>query len=846
VRSLEAPPTEFLLKRTLVRTVLHDNWTVRGVGGDVRADLVDREFAAIVPGCVTTDLLSAGVVPDPYLEENEGLLAFIGRTDWRYTTTFDVAAAEVGERLDLVCDGLDTVAMIEINGVRVGETANMHRSYRFDVRDVIRTGSNELAVTFAAPLTYAEGMSEQLGPRPHVNAHPFNAIRKMASNFGWDWGPDLPTAGIWRPIALERWREVRLASVRPLVDVEFPPTRSDRPTRGNGTLAIHIELEWANENNPETADLRARLGEIETTVVIAGGASSALVELVAPDVELWWPAGYGGQALYDLELTLHDPDDEARSFDAWRGRVGFRTVLLDTSRDQIGRRFAIVVNGLPIAIRGANWIPDDCFVSRIDRRRYDDRLQEAVAANMNMLRIWGGGIYESDDFYDIADELGLLIWQDFLFACAAYAEEEPLRSEIIAEASEAVTRLAVHPSLALWNGNNENIWGHEDWGWKEQLEGRTWGAGYYFNVLPEIVGRLDPSRPYSPGSPFSFERGVHPNDPSNGTMHVWDVWNQKDYLVYGEYAPRFVSEFGFQGPPTWSTLNRAVHDTPPSVDGPGFIVHQKATDGTAKLERGLAAHLPLPTSFEDWHWATSLNQARAVEFAVNHWRSLELRCAGTLVWQLNDCWPVTSWAAIDGDGRRKPLWFALRRSYGDRLLTFQPHGDGLALCVVNDAAEPWTAVLPVARQNFCGAELARTTVVIDVAPGTSVAYSLPGDVASNTANDEVLVGGNGVQRALHFYVEDVAGILPTPDLSTELARVDGGYELKVVAGSLQRDVTLLVDKVAPDAEIDRMLVTLLAGESTIFQVRCASPLNASELVSPRVLRSANQLVHPHE
>lgn len=533
--------------------------------------------------------------------------------------------------------------------------------------------------------------------------------------------------------------------------------------------------------------------------------------------------------------------------DAWRGRVGFRTVVLDTSTDEVGTRFAFVVNGTPVSVRGANWIPDDCFLHRVDRPRYERRLQDARDANMNLVRVWGGGIYESDDFYDVADELGLLVWQDFLFACAAYAEEEPLRGEVVAEASEAVTRLAAHPSLALWNGCNENIWGHEDWGWKEQLGEKSWGLGYYLGVLPEIVSRLDPGRPYSAGSPWSLTTGLHPNDPSSGTMHVWDVWNERDYSAYREYAPRFVAEFGFQGPPAWATLTRAVHDEPLAVDGPAMRLHQKAEDGAAKLARGLAAHLAEPTSFEDWHWATSLNQARAVAFGIEHWRSLTPRCAGMIVWQLNDCWPVTSWSAVDGDGRRKPLWYALRRSYRARLLTVQPRGAGLALVAVNDSAEPWSAVLPAVRYGFGGDERARATVVAEAGPGESVAFTVPPALA--TPDDpaaEVLVVGEGEHRALWFFAEDKVAALSPPGLDARAERVADGYLVTVTAASLQRDVALLADKVAAGAVVDDMLCTLLAGESATFHVRATGDLDTAALVAPAVLRCANQLVHPGE
>lgn len=874
-----------------MRTSLHDGWTVCAVGGDVPAGLVGREIPAMVPGCVTTDLLAAGLVPDPYLDENEGLLAWIGRTDWRFRTHFVAESPVKGERVDLVCEGLDTVATLTLNDDVIGSSANMHRSYRFDLTCELRGGENELSITFAAPINSAEAMSEQLGARPHALEHPFNAIRKMACNFGWDWGPDLPTSGIWRPIALERWRVARLATVRPIVEVSTrrgdrtalasrrggngspAPSREEPARQGGGHVGIHVELEVADTSR--ALMLRAHLGAASSVVPIGPGETNAVLELDAEEVELWWPAGYGSPVLYELDVELVDATEESEVgagepvpmsahalrgsevlLSSWRRRIGFRTVELDTSIDEIGRRFTILVNGVPISVRGANWIPDDCFVHRVDRPRYGRRLGDALEANMNLLRVWGGGIYESDDFYDLADELGLLVWQDFCFACAAYAEEEPLRSEVVAEATEVVTRLAPHPSLVLWNGCNENIWGHEDWGWKSVLDGRSWGGGYYFELLPEIVARLDPTRPYVPGSPWSGTTDLHPNDPNNGTIHIWDVWNERDYLAYREYAPRFVAEFGFQGPPTWATLTRAVRDVPLSLDGPAMRSHQKAADGAAKLERGLVAHLRAPETFEDWHWASSLNQARAVALGVEYWRSIEPACAGIVVWQLNDCWPVVSWAAVDGDGRRKPLWYALRRSYRDRLLTIQPNGKGLDLVAVNDSLTSWPTSIVLSRRHFDGGELARARVEIDVGAGGRARLALPariaeaGDEASELVVAEVADHAasttNGTDehgRALWFFAEDKDLDLPPPELETSLEHSTDGYRLTIRARTLQRDVSLLADKVAGDAVVDEMLVTLLPKESVTLRVSSHCQLDASELVSPRVLRSANQLVH---
>lgn len=326
-----------------------------------------------------------------------------------------------------------------------------------------------------------------------------------------------------------------------------------------------------------------------------------------------------------------------------------------------------------------NWIPEDVFPSRVTPERYRRRLEQAAAAGVDLVRVWGGGIYEDRAFYDICDELGLMVWQDFPFACAAYPEGEPLRSEIEAEARENVVRLMPHPSLVLWNGNNENLWGFKDWDWEPALAGASWGEAYYLDLLPRITAETDPTRPYWAGSPWSGSWEVHPNDPGHGTAHSWDVWNREDYTGYLNEVPRFVAEFGWQAPPAYATLRRALSDRPLTPDSPGMLHHQKAEDGNGKLDRGLAHHFAPPADFDTWHYLTQLNQARAVATGVEHWRSHWPRCAGTILWQLNDCWPVTSWAAIDGDGREKPLYHELKRLYADRLLTLQTRDGRLVL-----------------------------------------------------------------------------------------------------------------------------------------------------------------------
>lgn len=811
-----------------MRIALHNGWTVRAVGGEIPPDVAGVVVPASVPGCVHLDLLAAGLIPDPYLDENEAEVQWIGRVDWRYETTFDWPGG--GDAVvDLVALGLDTIATVAVNSTVVARTQNMHRSYRFPVSGLVRVGRNELGVTFRAGITVAEEMRDELGPRPHVNSHPFNAIRKMACNFGWDWGPDLVTAGIWRPIKVESWSAARIAGVRPVVEVDG----------STGRLRAHVDVQRAPADaTPLT--VRVDVAGVSAHAHLAGDASTAVVELAVPEVKLWWPHGYGDQPLYPVTVVLSDP---AGDRDRWERRIGFRTSSLETTPDADGTPFTLSVNGRPLFARGANWIPDDCFPSRVTRSRYEQRLRQARDVNVNLIRVWGGGIYETDDFYDLCDELGLLVWQDFLFACAAYAEEEPIRDEVVAEAREAVTRLSSHPSLALWNGCNENIWGHEDWDWKPMLGDRTWGWRYYTEILPAIVAELDPGRPYSPGSPYSMTPSRHPNDPEHGTMHIWDVWNQLDYTAYRNYRPRFVTEFGFQGPPTWATLARSVHDMPLAADSPAILSHQKAEDGNGKLARGLGGHLPEPRTIDDWHWATSLNQARAVAFGIEHFRSWQPRCMGAVIWQLNDCWPVTSWAAIDGDGRRKPVWYAVRRSFRDRLLTIQPRDDSLALIAVNDTDDQWREVVQVSRCAFDGTVLATAVVTVGVPPRGTVTEALGDEIT--VADDpaaQFILADSSTTRAYWPFVEDVAAALPPAELDVDVARGDGGYDVTVVARTFVRDLALLADRVAPDAEVDDMLVTLLPGERVRFHVTTEADLDPAALTDAIVLRSANQLV----
>ncbi|KKC32037.1 glycoside hydrolase family 2 protein [Devosia psychrophila] len=801
--------------------ILDTGWTL-SCARPVGAPNLPQSIPAKVPGTVHTDLLAARLIPNPYLDLNEIAVDWVGRCDWRYELAFDWHDQSAGT-VELVCPGLDTFAQLVLNGAIIGETANMNREYRFDLGGLLRDGANTLSILFESAWTRGEALAKQYEPRPNNYPGPANLMRKMACNFGWDWGPTLVTAGIWKPMRIESWSRARIAQLRPEVTLQGAA----------GKVRIHAEIDGQGEG----MSLRASVAGVTATQPIGQGA----LDLTVPSPQLWWPHGLGSQPLYTLDVELLD--ESGAVTDSWSRQIGFRSLRLDTSADDVGTAFNFIINDVPVYICGANWIPDDCFLPRVTPERYAARILQAKQANINMLRVWGGGIYETDAFYEACDKAGMLVWQDFLFACAAYPEEGDLPAEIEAEARDNIVRLMPYPSLVLWNGNNENIWGWFDWGWQDVLEGRTWGKGYYLDLLPRLVAELDPTRPYWAGSPYSGTMDIHPNDPAHGCSHVWDVWNDVGYEHYADSVPRFCSEFGWQAPPTWATLTQSVHDQPMTPTSPGVWHHQKATIGNDKLLRGLSGHLPTPTNMDDWHYATQLNQARAIRFGIEHWRSHRGLNMGAIVWQLNDCWPVTSWSAVDGYGRLKPLWYALRAAYHPHLLTIQPRGEELHLFAVNERTLFWRGPVTVKRLRFDGTVLAEWTHWRLCADRLDVAsLAIPSHVATpGNPREELLVATMHDSVAHHWFAEDVELDLPEARADLSITRDDADWLVTVTAHSLLKDLCLFVDRIHPEASVDDMLVTLLPGETRTLRVQCAVELNAAMLCQTPVFRCANQL-----
>ncbi|MCD4823956.1 MAG: glycoside hydrolase family 2 protein, partial [Phycisphaerae bacterium] len=816
------------------------NWVAKAVGNlDSVPEVVrDREIPAVVPGCIHTDLLQAGLIEDPYIDRNELDVQWIGHTDWQYQCTFEVGEDMLGhDCVELVCDGLDTIATLEINGRCLGEAANMHNGYRFDAMGLLKAGENELKITFDSAVRYARRMRDELGELPRVlELEPFNFIRKMSCNFGWDWGPTLVTCGIWKSIRLEAWNSARIASVRPLV-------READPKQAMVEVLLDVDRAADATDREQLSATVVLTGPDGTTITqtaaIAEDENNAMVSIRVDNPELWWPRGYGEQPLYDVTVSLHANRVGEKSLDDWSSRIGMRTVRLNTDSDEIGAKFQMEINGTPIFCKGANWIPDDCFITRIDDARYRRRIEQAAESNMNMLRVWGGGIYETDTFYRLCDEMGIMVWQDFLFACALYPEEEPLRTLVEAEARHNITRLCPHPSLVIWDGCNENIWAYLHWPddgvkWKKQAAGRTWGEGFYFDLLPRLVNELDSTRPYWPGSPYSGSMDIHPLDDDHGNKHVWEPWFEKNYRSYRNHTPRFASEFGFQGPPAASTLKKSIPADQLVIDSPAMLHHQKCPDGNLKINTYISDDFGNIEHFSDWTYLAQLNQARALTCAVEWFRSLQPRCMGSLYWQLNDCWPVTSWAAVDGDGKPKPMWYATRRFYADHLLTIQPAADGkLCLYAINDTDQTWSGNASIMRMGFDGRQCETRQISLDVPARSCVcAYEMEKAISSpDDKSNEFIVAGADDIRATWFFDIDKKLAYPKPEFDAELTRNGSTYRLTISAESMLRDIAVFADRLDDDAKVNDQLITLLPGESFTFVIESDKQLTREMLTS---------------
>ena len=721
---------------------LGGTWTAR------KRDDADT-MPATVPGCIHTDLLAAGKIDDPYYRDNEVRQMWIGETDWVYSRTFQANQEMLDhERVLLHCDGLDTLAAIVVNGHEIGTTDNQFRAWEFDIKPHLHAGENSIEITFASTIPYINAEQEKhylnLTGVGHHRIDGSNRIRKSQCNYGWDWGPMCATAGIWRPISIVAFDAGRLADVH---------ITQDHSQQNAVTLNVAVAVE-SHDSAALTAAIRVTYaGEQVAQSDTAISGDTATVGLTLENPNLWWPNGLGKQPLYDVTVELRD---KAAVIDTDSKRIGLRTLELDRHDDEWGESFQFVVNGVPFFAKGANWIPADTFVNRISNAQYEDLLKSAADANMNMLRVWGGGIYEADVFYDVCDRYGICVWQDFMFACSAYpAFDEAYMANVEIEAIEQVKRLRHHPSLALWCGNNElehiapwfigdpeedklmleksrqmleespAILRNHVGGMLDQfvLEGKmTWEEykALFDELLPNIVRELAPEHAYWPSSGHSpVGDRKDPNNPRCGDAHLWEVWHgRQPFEWYRTCEHRFNSEFGFQSFPEPAVV--AGYTLPEDRNVTSFIMehHQRSGIGNDAIIQYMLSWFKLPTSFDMIVWLSQILQGIGMKYAVEHWRRSMPRGMGTLYWQINDCWPVASWSSIDYFGNWKALHYMARRFFAPILVSaIEDHNTGsVEVHVTSDVVEQKTGLLAWRLTDTSGKLLAENTLDCTINP----------------------------------------------------------------------------------------------------------------------------------
>ena len=621
------------------------------------------------------------------MRDNESQVQWISRTAWIYEREFTLPAHDPEALTFLRCDGLDTLATITLNDTEVARTDNMHRTWEFDVSKILHEGVNTISIRFDPVREYVQ---ERAKARPMPGyagpgEMPDRAwIRKMACNFGWDWGPVLTTCGIWRNISLTTMDSARLTGVR---------IHQDHNAEGGVGLDLFIEAEsFAGKDTLGAICKLVYKGQTmhEDRVELSGGRGQA--RLLVRNPQLWWPAGMGEQPLYEVVVELLD---EKRVVDYIARRVGLRTLELVREKDEWGESFHFKANGVPFFAKGANWIPADAFPTRLTRVEYARLVKASAMANMNMLRVWGGGIYENDCFYDLCDEYGICVWQDFMFACSAYpAHDKEWMENVRVEAVQNIRRLRHHPCLAIWVGNNELEPGNVGPEWNAwQMSWADYGA-LFDKMLPEIVAAEDPDHPYWPSSPHTPEPGDRKNfnDPTRGDAHLWDVWHgRQPFEWYRGAMHRFCSEFGFQSFPEPRMVEKFTDPDDRNITSYVMERHQRSGIGNAVIMQYMLSWFRMPNGFANTLWLSQIQQGLAIKYAVEHWRRNRPRCMGALYWQLNDCWPVASWASIDSDGRWKALHYMARRFYSPVLVSGveNPETGIVEVHLSNDSLKPF-------------------------------------------------------------------------------------------------------------------------------------------------------------
>src|SRR5437667_2397945 len=774
--------------RSKIRMPLLTGWQFRQAGKDTW-------YPASVPGCVHTDLLNNKLIEDPFYRDNEKKLQWIGKTDWEYETTFNVTG-EMLQRtnLQLVFEGLDTYADVFFNNKALISTDNMFRTWRVDAKHLAKPGPNTLRIRFRSPinevLPIMAKMDYELPAGNDQGEKTSPHTRKAPYQYGWDWGSRFVTSGIWRPMFLEAWNEARVA------DLNILP-REIRTDVANLTAEIEVVAGVKTDAIVIVDNLTDKTVAAQRRVSLTSGTNRVALNITIPRPALWWPNGLGAHPLYTFKARLLI---KGRLIDERTTRTGLRALELRQQRDESGKSFTFVINGVPVFAKGGNWIPADSFPSRITKDKYRKLLESVRDTNVNMLRVWGGGIYESDDFYSLCDEMGILVWQDFMFGCSLYPADGAFLENVRQEAIDNVKRLRNHPSIVIWVGNNEIESGWFHWGWKEKLPAKLWDdyLKIFYGVLPEVCKSLDPSRSYWPSSPSSNLED-DPESQKMGDLHYWQVWHASaPFTEYEKQFPRFMSEYGFQSFPQLETVSTYTAPEDRDIKSPVMMAHQRHPRGNQLIREYMLREYPEPKDFESFLYVSQVLQAEGIKVGAEHLRRIMPHNMGSLFWQIDDCWPVASWSSIDYTGRWKALQYYARRFYRDILLSPHEENGSLKFYIVSDRLQPAAAQLKVSLLDFEGRTLWDQQQDIEVAALNSKSYlSIPIDALLSGKDPksvflfaELLVGGRPVSNNEHFFQPFKNLLLPRPKISAEAVRTRTGFRFTLFSDILARAVYL--------------------------------------------------------
>lgn len=761
---------------------------------ELRSEADKINVAGRLPGCNYLDLMASGVIEDPFWGENEKEMTKLAEKDYEYARNFTITADYLKEeRIDLVVSGLDTLAEIYINNHKIAFTDNVHRTYRFPIKEFISEGVNRIRIIFKSPLPYLEekNSKDKIPFSMGMGIDGISHIRKVQCHFGWDWGPVLPPVGISGEIGLQAYSDARIEQV----------SITQKHEADKVTLFLETVVDKVKTNDINNYQLKIKITSPSGIVyfeegAVSGRALKASVDINSP--ELWWSNGLGSQKLYLVEVSLCKLEEE---LDVWNKKIGLRTIVLDTSKDQWGNNFRFLVNGVPVFAKGADWIPSDSFVTRTSREDLEFYIKSAKESNMNMLRVWGGGYYESEDFYELCDEYGILIWQDFCFACAPYPfYNSEFLENVEAEVRDNIRRLRHHASLALWSGNNEIELVAMMWKKNKVLYDAN--ISFFHDILPQWVKQEDPVTPYWPGSPNSGTKGSNPNDLNIGDTHLWQIWHGMRPIEYFRKLPtRFCSEFGMESLPSMKTVREFTDKQEPSIFDPVMLAHQKSKGGNQKMLFYLLAKYRNPAKLEDFIYLSQLVQAETVREATEEWKRNFGRCNGAIYWQYNDCWPVASWAGIDYGKQFKAVMYKAKQFNSLLSASADIAKDKAVIHVINEYPETFRVTLSCTLEDFRGKILWETNKEITIGATQAVkALDIPfaEGLKGNKKSDAVLVvrlleDDKLVFQQTRLIVPDKKAGLTTPKVSKNLKLTGSKGELTLLSDTFARYVFVEID-----------------------------------------------------